>query len=275
MPVLEPYPSLDEILRLTGEAGTRLMEIGASEGAAGNISVYIGWPVELRHRFPLIADYPLPIAVPELANHVFLVTGSGRRLGEIGGDPEANLCAIRINGDGTTGALHKSQKCLFERPTSEFNSHLAVHREFIPKENLNFHAVIHAQPPHLTFLSQIPDYQDSERLSRKILRWQPETLVNLPLGVAYLPFMLPGSNKLMDATVAAMRTGHRVVLWAKHGVMARSDQSVKRAADRIEYAETAARYEYFDLSTGQRGQGLTDEELHGVATAFGVKQNYF
>lgn len=33
--------------------------------------------------------------------------------------------------------------------------------------------------------------------------------------------------------------------------MARSDQSVKRAADRIEYAETAARYEYFNLRNGE------------------------
>ena len=37
---------------------------------------------------------------------------------------------------------------------------------------------------------------------------------------------------------------HRVVVWAKHGVMARSDMSVKNAADRVEYAETAAKYEY-------------------------------
>ena len=39
---------------------------------------------------------------------------------------------------------------------------------------------------------------------------------------------------------------HRIVIWAKHGVMARSDVSVKRAADRIEYAETAAKYEYYE-----------------------------
>jgi len=32
--------------------------------------------------------------------------------------------------------------------------------------------------------------------------------------------------------------------------MARSDISVKRAVDRIEYAETAANYEYMDLLIG-------------------------
>jgi len=57
-------------------------------------------------------------------------------------------------------------------------------------------------------------------------------MVNLPKGVAFLPFELPGSSELMQATVTAMEDDFRVVLWAKHGVMARSDQSVKRAADR-------------------------------------------
>ncbi len=61
-----------------------------------------------------------------------------------------------------------------------------------------------------------------------------------------LPFMLPGSPVLMEATVASLRE-HRVVLWSKHGVMARSDISVTRAADRIEYVETAAMYEYMDV----------------------------
>jgi len=52
----------------------------------------------------------------------------------------------------------------------------------------------------------------------------------------------------MAANVESLRT-HRIVVWAKHGVMARSDISVKRAVDRIEYAETAANYEYMDWSS--------------------------
>jgi rhamnulose-1-phosphate aldolase len=46
------------------------------------------------------------------------------------------------------------------------------------------------------------------------------------------------------------------VLWSKHGVMARSDVSVTRAVDRIEYAETAARYEYMDPSGGGRADAV-------------------
>jgi rhamnulose-1-phosphate aldolase len=43
-----------------------------------------------------------------------------------------------------------------------------------------------------------------------------------------------------------------MLVWSKHGVMARSDISVTRVADRIEYAETAAMYEHMNLVNGNR-----------------------
>jgi rhamnulose-1-phosphate aldolase len=61
----EPYPELDDLLEMMGEAGQHLAEIEASEGAAGNISVCLRWTVELRSRFPVMEDIPQPQAVPE------------------------------------------------------------------------------------------------------------------------------------------------------------------------------------------------------------------
>lgn len=264
MPLTEPYPTLPDLMRLMGEAGQRLTQIGACKGAAGNISVYIGWETFVGHHFPRVTKYTLPIEVPELAGKLFLVTGSGRRLGEIADEPQANLAAVRINPGGKTGDLCTSPRALFENPTSEFNSHLALHRSIVLREKIKFHAIVHAQPPYLTYLSHIPGYQDTDRFSRRILRWQPETVVNLPMGVAYMPFELPGSPALMQGTVDAMEDGHRLVVWGKHGVLARSDMSIKRASDRVEYAETGAHYEYLNLTAGGRGVGLTDEELHAI-----------
>ena len=51
MPVNEPFPELDEVIASIGAAGHRIAAIDASEGAAGNISVCLGWPVEVRRRF--------------------------------------------------------------------------------------------------------------------------------------------------------------------------------------------------------------------------------
>ncbi len=274
MTVQAPYPELGELSTLIGEAGHRLSEIEASEGAAGNISVYIGWPIDPRRLFPNSETIELPVAVPELAGKSFLVSGSGRRLREIIQDPAANLGFVVVQPDGRSGTLYTSPRRLFERPTSEFNSHLAVHRDQVVLTGTNFHALVHAQPMNLTYLSHIARYQDEQFLNRHILRWQPETIVNLPEGVGYISFLLPGSPELKKATVESLRT-HRVVIWGKHGAMARSDQSVKRATDRIEYAETGARYEYMNLVNGEAGQGLTPDDIREICRAFGVRQDIF
>lgn len=269
-----PYPELDDLLEMMGEAGRRLSDIEATEGAAGNVSVCLRWPVELRTRFPLVDDFELPQAVPELAGATFLVSGSGRRLREIIDEPVASIGGIVVNEGGQTGTLYTSYQRRFERLTSEFNSHLAVHYDQILASDTNFHAVIHAQPLHVTYLSHIPRYQDEEYLNTHLLRWQPETIINLPEGIGFVPFRIPSSPELMDETLAALRK-HRIVIWAKHGVMARSDVSVKRAADRVEYAETAAKYEYLNLSVGEIGQGLSPDEIRAICKTFNVQQTIF
>ena len=98
--------------------------------------------------------------------------------------------------------------------------------------------------------------------------------MNLPEGVALLPFRVPGSPELMEATLAAMQE-HRVVVWGKHGAMTRSDVSVKRACDLIEYAETGARYESINLANGEPAEGLSREEILAVCAEFGIEQKVF
>ena len=66
-----------------------------------------------------------------------------------------------------------------------------------------------------------------------------------------------------------------VTAQSRYGVIARSDQSVKRAADRIEYAEAGARYEYMNLRAMEAGEGLSDEQIQAVCKAFGVRQEIF
>ncbi|RPH63203.1 MAG: rhamnulose-1-phosphate aldolase [Chloroflexi bacterium] len=277
-----PYPELDDLLKMMGEAGRHLAEIEASEGAAGNISVCLRsrkdtgtvWHMEPRTRFPLISEIELPQPVPELAGATFIVSGSGRRLREIIDEPAANLACIVVDEGGKTGKLYTSYQRRFERVTSEFNSHLAVHYDQMMATGTNFHAVVHAQPLHITYLSHIPRYQDEQYLNTHLLRWQPETIINLPEGIGFIPFEVPGSSALMAGNVAALRK-HRIVIWSKHGVMARSDISIKRAADRVEYAETAAKYEYLNLGVNEIGTGLSRDEILAICKTFSIKQNIF
>jgi rhamnulose-1-phosphate aldolase len=269
-----PYPDFHELLSLIGEAGRRLSEIDASEGAAGNMSIYLGWKVDPRRHFPVVENIRLPYEAPALAGGALLVTGSGRRLREVILDPAANLGCLVIDPDGINGKLYTSSRRLFLRLTSELNSHLAVHQDQISETNTNFHAVIHAQPPYLTFLSHIPRYRDENYFNQHILRWQPELIVNLPEGVGIVPFAVPSSEVLMNNTLDSLRQ-HRIVVWSKHGVIARSDVSIKRAADRIEYAEAAARYEYMNLMCGELADGLSREEIRAICGTFDIQQTIF
>ncbi|GGJ55933.1 rhamnulose-1-phosphate aldolase [Deinococcus roseus] len=262
-------PTLHQLFAAMGAAGERISSIEASEGAAGNISLCVNWELYPEAEFTQRETYTLPEVVPHLAGRTLIVTGSGRRLRDVKRDPHGNLAVVKVHQDGVTATLLSSPARLFERITSEFNSHLAVHNDQIGRSGTNFHAVVHAQPLHLTYLSHLKSHQDTLVLNHKLMRWQPETIVNLPEGIGVLPFMLPGSSILMQHTVKALQQ-HRIVLWSKHGVMARSDQSVTKVVDRIEYAETAARYEYLDLSSGGQGEGLTPQELREIIAVFQV-----
>lgn len=262
--------TLEDVLASIGAAGQRMTEIDAAEAGAGNISVCLEQLVDLSAVFDATREILLPYPSPALAGHTVLITGSGCRLRSLATDPERNLGAVVIHDGGMAGMLHYATRGEFSRPTVEFNSHLAVHEDHVHRRGLPFHAIVHAQPLHITLLSNVPDYQSTAALSDRLLRWQAETIVHLPEGIGYLPFMVPGSDELTHANLVSLRT-HQLVLWAKHGVMARSEASVLAACDRIEYAETAARYEYLNLAIGSRATGLTNAELARVVRTFGIE----
>lgn len=274
MSITKPYPELVELLDDIGKAGRRISEIDASEGAAGNISIYISWPIEVRRYFPREQDLRLPVSAPNLAGASFLVTGSGCRLRDIIDNPTANMGVVIINPDGKMAKLYTRHRPAFEYVTSEFNSHIAVHQDMINLTDTNFHAIIHAQPQHITYLSHIPRYENQDYLNQQLLRWQPELIINLPRGLGVVPFQVPGSDALMTETLKKFRE-HRVVIWCKHGLMARSEISTLKASDRIEYVETAAKYEVLNLANGEMAEGLSREEIRSIAKAFDIDQNLF
>jgi len=238
MPVAAPFPELDEYwpgsARLAG-AFRRSKPAKARPGISPFASAG-RWKCSTcsAGRDPGVA-----LAVPELAGMTLVITGSGRRLRDILQEPTANLGCLVVDKGGRTGQLYTRPSICSPNLTSELNSHLAVHRDQIACSGSNFHAVIHAQPRHLTYLSHIPGLPGPGLPEPALLRWQPETIINLPEGIGFVPFNVPGSQALMSATLKTLHQ-YRVIVWSKHGVMARSDTSVKRASDRIEYAETAA-----------------------------------
>ncbi len=258
---------LDEI----AEAGRSLHEMDAAEGAAGNLSLFlppdtIGLSGLLLARMSRKRAYPVASGL-NLPTGAILVSGSRRRLRDLSDNLDAALCAIEVETDGSTW-LHHSDEHEVE-PTSEIDSHLAIHAISLGGV-ARVNAVVHGQPPYLTYLSHVPEYQDDDRLTRQLLRWEPELIVNFPNGFRTLDYVTPGTPELGRMTGAAM-VHHQLVVWNQHGIIVRSERSLTAALDLIEYAEAAARYEVMDIQCGRCARGLTIENLRDIAARFKVK----
>lgn len=267
-------PELSQLLSELGQVGKRLSDMGAAEGAAGNLSICFREPLDVTACFPVMGTIDLPVPAPDLAGATLIVTGSGRRLRDIMTAPTANLACIRIEPGGLTGRLFTATDCPFKRVTSELNSHLAVHHDQMRSRGISVHAVLHGQPVYLTFLSHMDAYQKEKFLNRHLLRWQPETIMIFPEGIGIVPFLLPGSTQLTVETMLALRD-HRVVIWSRHGVMARADDSILHALDLVEYAETAANYEVLNLITGDLSAGLSREDIRSISEHWNIRQKIF
>lgn len=249
-------------------AAARLAALGTVEGAAGNMSLFL--PAETPGLERLLSGRMPPVDEaladgPALPAGALLITGTGRRLPDLDRVPDEVLCAVVFDQAGTP-RLHRAPGDV--RPTSEIDSHLGVHAAALAGRP-RVHAVVHAQPPKLTWLSHIPAYQDEARLNRQLLRWQPETLVMLPEGIGVLPFVTPGTPAQGQMTTTAMQE-HRLVVWSQHGVVARSDRGPAAAVDLIDYVETVAGYEALDIAAGRPAVGLSLVQLRQIADRFGV-----
>jgi len=265
---------IEAILAEMGEVGRLLHQMGAAEGSAGNISAGVRDPLEIRHLFPNQEQVQLPGPVPALAGMMFIASGSGCRLRDIQKYPTANLGCILVNESGETAQLFTAGDRQFSRLTSEFNSHLIVHNDQMAGGKLKFHAVLHAQPLYVTYLSHIERYQDEKYLNYHLMRWEPETILQFPQGMGVLKYRVPGSSAMAEATAESLRS-HVLAIWSQHGVICRSDISLMRTFDMVEYAETAAHYEFLNLVAGEPGSGLSVDELRELCRNQNVQQEIF
>jgi rhamnulose-1-phosphate aldolase len=262
--------SSGELVRQIGEVGGQMTAFGAAEGSAGNISTFVRELGQLDSYFHPQGRIRLPIPCRSLARGWVVVSGTGRRLRDLAVSPQSNLCMLHIDMNGEEAELYAARGV---RPTSELNSHLAIHEDQVCRRGLDFHAVVHAQTTYLTYLSHMERYADTHSLNRRLLRWEPETVLVFPEGIGMIPFEVNGSMELMRVTIEGLRV-HRAVVWQKHGIVTRSDKSAIQAGDLVEYAETAAHFEYLNLQLGEPTQGLTDDEIHRICQTYGIHQSF-
>ncbi len=124
--------------------------------------------------------------------------------------------------------------------------------------------MVHAQPHHLIYLSHHPAYARTDLLNNRLRRWEPETVVTFPEGIGLIRFQTPGSDARRRETVGGLRD-HRLVVWQKHGVVARSDGRVAGGRPGGVHGDGGARRGAQPAVGGRRGP--TDEDLRAVCAA--------
>ncbi|PAK36654.1 rhamnulose-1-phosphate aldolase [Bacillus safensis] len=256
-------PFLQEMTKTTAN----LYRLGWDERNGGNISYLLKEDEvaeyldvnDVKRTVPMIFDGA------ELAGKYFIVTGSGKYFKNVIDDPAANLGIIRITENG------KSLDILWGLeeggvPTSELPSHLMSHIERL-KADPNHRVIMHCHATNLigmTFTHSLDEVAFTKTL------WQmcTECIVVFPEGIGIIPWMVPGTDSIGEATAAKMKDV-RSVIWPHHGIFG-AGTTMDETFGLIETAEKAAEVYTVVCAQGSVKQTITDQQLQDLADAFGV-----
>lgn len=246
---------------------SNLYRLGWDERNGGNISYLLKEEevapfLDLDH---VIREIPMIFDATKLIGKYFIVTGSGKYFKNVAAAPSENLGVLRVGKDGkTVEVLWGLDNDAV--PTSELPSHFMSHiaRLEVDPEN---RIIMHNHASHLLAMTFTHDL--SERAVTRTL-WQmcTESLVVFPDGISVIPWMVPGTNEIGEATAAKMKET-RLVLWPQHGIYG-AGKDMDEVFGLIETAEKAAQVYTYVCAQGGVKQTITDDELWSLADAFKV-----
>ena len=92
--------------------------------------------------------------------------------------------------------------------------------------------VLHTHPTDLIGMTHCKPFLDSDVITRTLWSMIPETKAFCPRGLGIIPYKLPSSVELAEATIKELQD-YDVVMWEKHGVFA-VDCDAMQAFDQID-----------------------------------------
>ena len=263
--VLDNRPALRAEIEKVAEVAGYLWQKGWAERNGGNITVNITEYVdEAMRNLPAISE-PRAIGqnLPYLRGAWFYCKGTGRRMRDLARDPMANGSIIRITADCAHYEIVADQPVA---PTSELPSHLAVHNELLRKRS-PYRASLHTHPIELVALTHSPKWLEKDAATRMLWSMIPETKAFCPRGLGIVPYLMPSSQALADATIRTLNDDYDVVMWEKHGVFA-VDTDILEAFDQVDVLNKAAQIYLAARGMGFEPDGMTDAQLRELSEAF-------
>jgi rhamnulose-1-phosphate aldolase len=176
--------------------------------------------------------------------------------------PMENGSVIRICDDCASYEIIADHPVM---PTSELPSHLSVHDYLIAKGS-PYKASVHTHPIELVAMSHCDKFLEKDVATRLLWSMIPETKAFCPRGLGIVPYTLPGSVELADATIAEL-DDYDVVMWEKHGVFA-VDVDVMAAFDQVDVLNKSALIYIAAKNMGFEPKGMSEEQMHEMTVAF-------
>ncbi len=250
-------PAITDILEQIGEAAGYIWMQHWAEANAGNISVNVtGWLASEELPLP-VRSMALHKAYPALAGHVILTTVTGSRMRDIAYDTADGCMLLRIDGSGKAYSVLAAFNAS-GRPTSELASHLFIH-EMLLETKSTATTIVHTHPPELVALTHVAETKPEGWLNDALWAAHAEVKIFFPGGVGLVPYIMPGSEALAEATVEALRS-HPVVVWARHGALALGENPLD-AFDALDTLNKAASIWLTCRAAGHEPTPLSSAEL--------------
>lgn len=264
--ILQGNAGLQREIEKVAEVAGYLWQNGWAERNGGNITVNITqWADDAMQRLPPISDIkPIGTTLPSLRGCYFFCKGTGKRMRDLARWPMENGSIIRILDDCASYVIIADHPV---QPTSELPSHLAVHNRLIEQQS-PYKATIHTHPIEIVAMSHNRQFLGKDVLTRLLWSMIPETKAFCPLGLGIVPYALPGSNALAEATLNELES-YDVVLWEKHGVFAKG-LDVLDAFDQIDVLSKSAKI-YLDCrAMGFEPEGMSSAQMQEMTRAFNL-----
>jgi rhamnulose-1-phosphate aldolase len=264
--ILEGRPALKKEVEKIAEVAGYLWQNGWAERNGGNITVNITDLIDDEVRaMPGISEVKqIGETLPFLKGQYFFCKGTGKRMRDLARWPMENGSVIRILDDCASYVII-ADNCV--QPTSELPSHLAVHNRQLELGS-GYKATVHTHPIELIAMSHNKKFLGKDVLTNLLWSMIPETKAFCPLGLGIVPYELPGSVKLAQATLHELEN-YDVVMWEKHGVFAKGTD-VMDAFDQIDVLSKSAKIYLDARCMGFEPEGMTQEQMKEMSVAFNL-----
>ncbi|WP_080904440.1 rhamnulose-1-phosphate aldolase [Parabacteroides sp. Marseille-P3160] len=264
--ILENRPALAKQVGDVAEVAGYLWQKGWAERNGGNITINITEYVddEIRGLKPITNPVSFGVYLPHLKGCYFFCKGTNKRMRDLARWPMENGAVIRILDDCKSYVIIADNPVC---PTSELPSHLSMHNFLIGKGS-TYKAALHTHPIDLIAMTHNRAFLEKDKLTYLLWSMIPETRAFCPKGLGIIPYKMPSSIELADATIKELED-YDVVMWEKHGICA-VGENIMEAFDMVDTLSKSAQIYLTAKSMGFEPEGTSPEQMEELKIAFNL-----